>query len=311
MTQTILDGTRFNDLLDASALTTTAILHGGTGSDTLLGGSGNDRLDGGLGADLMRGGGGNDQFFAWLGNDLAAGQRDTIEGGSGSDELIINLKSTELTSAAVQADITLLRSFLADHGSDQTAHFITDALHFDLSGVEQVRLRVDGVLKTLAEAEASFGPPINVVHAPITFEDLNVGNAQAIPDGYKGFDWKVPGENLYAMQATTNPGSGYETGSVSPGSWVAFNPYALAPIDIQRHDHGDFILDKLSATSAFNVAQDVVFRGYNNGVLVGEDAVTLNSRGPTLVDVAWGTIDDLQIHVLNGNRIVLDNLYMY
>ena len=79
-----------------------------------------------------------------------AGQYDIIEGGIGSDELIITLNSAQLGTAAVMTELAHLKTFLAAHGTDPTAHFISDVLHVDLSGVEATRLRVDGVVKVLA-----------------------------------------------------------------------------------------------------------------------------------------------------------------
>ena len=149
MAQTVFRGTANSDRLDASAFTTTVVMSGGAGSDTLIGGAGNDRLDGGLGADLLQGGAGNDQFFVALGRDLGVGQYDTIEGGTGLDKLVLTLNAAQLASAVVQAELILLRRFLANHGSDPAAHFVSEALHFDISGVENLRVRVDGVMKTL------------------------------------------------------------------------------------------------------------------------------------------------------------------
>src|SRR6478609_6265541 len=129
MVQTVFVGTSGDDLLDASILTTIAVLRGDAGNDTLIGGSANDRLDGGLGADLLQGGAGNDQFFVALGKDLVAGQYDIIEGGIGSDELIITLNSAQLGTAAVMTELAHLKTFLAAHGTDPSAHFISDVLH--------------------------------------------------------------------------------------------------------------------------------------------------------------------------------------
>lgn len=160
MVQTIFACTTGNNLLDASALTTTAVLRGGDGNDTLIGGSGDDRLAAGPGINLLQGGAGNDQFFTTLGNHLGAGQYDTIEGGSGNDELIITLNSAQLGTVAVKDELGRLKDFLAAHGSDEHAHFISDVLHIDMSGVEATRLRVDGVVKTLADVVPAHGDGI-------------------------------------------------------------------------------------------------------------------------------------------------------
>jgi Ca2+-binding RTX toxin-like protein len=57
-------------------------LYGGAGNDTLSGGSGNDRLWGDTGSDYLAGQGNADRFYA------DDGERDTIEGGGGTDMAI-------------------------------------------------------------------------------------------------------------------------------------------------------------------------------------------------------------------------------
>ena len=73
-------------------------MYGGYGSDTLLGSSGNDRLVGGANADNLAGIAGNDYF------DVRDGERDTINGGSGTDTVfgdnIDRLTDIEVTDLA-------------------------------------------------------------------------------------------------------------------------------------------------------------------------------------------------------------------
>ena len=57
-----------------------AVLFGGDGNDTLIGGSGDDELFGGAGNDTLEGMGGNDLLFGGAGDD-------TLIGGSGNDQL--------------------------------------------------------------------------------------------------------------------------------------------------------------------------------------------------------------------------------
>jgi VCBS repeat-containing protein len=153
--------------------------------------------------------------------------------------------------------------------------------------------------------EAAPAVPSNLV----TFEDINtLGGLVSIADGYKGFNWDVPGgQNLNAIPDTYAPGSGYDYGSIGPGNVASFNPFALNPVTISKSDGSDFTFDQVYATSAWNAVQHVVFKGYNDGSLIGEQAVTLNNTHPTLVDVSWSAIDKLQITALDGSQMVFDN----
>jgi Ca2+-binding RTX toxin-like protein len=64
-------------------------LHGGKGSDTVIGSGGNDILCGDLGADSLTGGEGNDLLFGNAGADSLDGSEgnDTLMGGKGNDSL--------------------------------------------------------------------------------------------------------------------------------------------------------------------------------------------------------------------------------
>ena len=74
---------------DAAPVTAPVSVTGGEGSDTIVGGAGNDKLSGGGGADLITGGSGDDKIAGDNGNDdLHGGDgRDSITGGRGDDQL--------------------------------------------------------------------------------------------------------------------------------------------------------------------------------------------------------------------------------
>ncbi len=79
-----------NDMLVvASAITTPAILNGGSGHDLVFGGGGDDLLLGGDGHDSLFGRKGMDEVFGNAGNDLIWGNRDNdvLDGGDGHDKL--------------------------------------------------------------------------------------------------------------------------------------------------------------------------------------------------------------------------------
>jgi hypothetical protein len=129
----------------------------------------------------MVGGAGNDSFFIAIGKDLGPAERDTIVGGAGGeDEVVITLNAAQTASAAFQAELGKLAAFMAgpDKGSD-TVHFTSDLLHLDFTGIEKVRVRLDGVLKPIAQVVVA---PIAAADLYATKEDtvLNVGSGQGL-----------------------------------------------------------------------------------------------------------------------------------
>ena len=68
----------------------------------------------------MFGGAGNDQFFIAR-NNTVGGARDTIDGGTGSDELIITVSTYQMTDT-FKAELLRLNNFTILHGGDSAAH---------------------------------------------------------------------------------------------------------------------------------------------------------------------------------------------
>ena len=89
-----LTGGSGNDILSGGA--GDDHLYGGAGDDYLFGGAGNDFLDGGEGNDFLDGGEGNNHLYGGDGNDvLVFHQGDTIDGGAGTDILLVSDKEGE------------------------------------------------------------------------------------------------------------------------------------------------------------------------------------------------------------------------
>lgn len=82
--------TDFDDVVDASAATSSVNIDAGDGNDTLLGGAGHDSLLGGEGNDRVFGGNGDDSIVGGTGADILSGNSgtDTIDGGDGTDTLV-------------------------------------------------------------------------------------------------------------------------------------------------------------------------------------------------------------------------------
>lgn len=100
-----------NDVMDASLYSGPVYMDGSSGNDTLIGGSGNDRLRGFIGNDLIKGNGGNDRLEGWKGNDIVLGGdgddriygyegHDSLEGGGGRDRLYGELGNDSLLGGA-------------------------------------------------------------------------------------------------------------------------------------------------------------------------------------------------------------------
>lgn len=95
-----------DDLINASAGSTSFWMFGGTGHDTLTGGSGNDVLEGGAGNDSIAGSFGNDRYV--FDSDSALGNDVLFEAGSGTDTLDFSKTTTQ--PIVVRLDSTLLQT---------------------------------------------------------------------------------------------------------------------------------------------------------------------------------------------------------
>ena len=151
--ETVFQAIAAGSRLDASALrpSNTAIMRGAAGNDTLLGGAGDDRLSGSAGHNVLDGGAGNDQVYTTV----SPTEYDIIRGGSGDDSLTITLNATQLARADIHAALVALNTFESLVAvTNPGAHFVSAALHLDMTGVEHAYVRVDGVMKTLDAAGA-------------------------------------------------------------------------------------------------------------------------------------------------------------
>jgi Ca2+-binding RTX toxin-like protein len=105
----VLFGGAGNDVIDASALNVTAEIYGGTGDDTITGGSAADILVGGDGNDVLAGNGGRDLLIGGRGADRVDGDadEDIVVGGytlHDADVVALRAISTEWTSSRLYAE---------------------------------------------------------------------------------------------------------------------------------------------------------------------------------------------------------------
>lgn len=107
-----LDNSRFEDFFarftgassaedKMNGTTSSNMLLGGGGNDSLAGMAGNDTLNGGSGADKLWGGSGNDSLSGGTGNDTLVGGfgADRMDGGAGNDVLLSRSDAGEMVAA--------------------------------------------------------------------------------------------------------------------------------------------------------------------------------------------------------------------
>lgn len=135
----------------------------------------------------------------------------------------------------------------------------------------------------------------------INFDDLPGDPTQALDSGYAGFNWT----NMGTIRSDAAPGTGFETGVVSPTN-AAYNWYGLTAT-ISTADGKAFTFAGADFTSAY-VDQEISFEGYRNGELVlGSGAYTLDTLTPQWIGLNWTGIDTLVIYNSSGTQWVMDD----
>jgi hypothetical protein len=83
------------------------------------------------------------------------------------------------------------------------------------------------------------------------------------------------------------------------------------PVSLKRG--GDFNVDSLNLTAAWNLSQLGVIEGWEGGSKIYSLPVNATNTGPTLITLNWTGIDTLLIipmrnEIPGGNQFVIDNL---
>lgn len=135
----------------------------------------------------------------------------------------------------------------------------------------------------------------------VTFDDLPGDPTQALDSDYAGFNWT----NMGAIRGGDAPGTGFETGVVSPMN-AAYNWYG-ATATIATADGQAFTFEGAAFTSAY-VDQEISFEGYRNGeLLLASGAYTLDTLAPQWIGLDWSNIDTLVIYNSSGTQWVMDD----
>lgn len=127
----------------------------------------------------------------------------------------------------------------------------------------------------------------------LTFDDI--GSAGMVPNGYGGLNWN----NLIYINSTMFPNSGYFNSVVS-GRHVAFNGSGLTA----SINNGSFDFNSAYFTAAFCDGLNIEVKGYNNGDLLYNQIILVNTQAPTHFIANYIGIDSLQFNSFGG----VDNL---
>lgn len=152
-------------------------------------------------------------------------------------------------------------------------------------------------LLSLLLALACAGASAGVIH----FDDVAADETTPLADGYAGFVW----DNVGVIGAAAYPGSGFETGTVSPGN-AAFNRYG-ATVTITKAGAGTFDFVGAWFTSAW-FEQEIAFDGLRDGQLVYStlESFVLDTSTPVWVQLGWAGIDTLVIYNSSGTAWAMD-----
>lgn len=167
-----------------------------------------------------------------------------------------------------------------------------------------------------AVAGAAHGAMIQDI---ITFEDIPTSQYQAIPDGYRGFDWSLFFNVMNADATYPLYETGYTNGVVS-GVNVAYNSLEQ-DVSMTRQEGKDFDLIGLYLTAAWREDVSVRMQGLRDGLVVYEETVQIDPYAPTWFQLDFLDIETLAFHseggvdvnfgegnTLNGPHFVLDDV---
>lgn len=133
----------------------------------------------------------------------------------------------------------------------------------------------------------------------LTFDDIAADEIGVIPSGYGGLDWG----NMAYVRATTYEGgdSGYNNGRAS-GEYVAFNSTG-GPADVlEISSAGTFDFNSTYLTAAWRDGMSIQVRGYNDGALLYDQTVVVDTYFPTLFTFNFLGVDRLNFTSFGGVR---------
>jgi PEP-CTERM motif len=143
----------------------------------------------------------------------------------------------------------------------------------------------------------------------IAFDHLK-GSDKPIPEGWAGFHWS---DDFYYLDGADFPGSGFDTGVVSPPN-VAFNN-GVNTVGFGRQK--PFELVSFYVTAAYRTGLQFRVTGLLAGAVEDTKTFTINPSGPTLITLDWTNINHVVFYAYGGTgahvggtgfEFALDNL---
>ncbi|MBB96295.1 MAG: hypothetical protein CML68_17090 [Rhodobacteraceae bacterium] len=275
-------------------------------------------------ADTIAPSGTSDIFVSLAGNDtiITGSGRDIVFAGDGQDTILVNAAGSKLLFGGAGADTF---AFTANATGESYIRGFQDGIDkIDLSalGLEEIdtltiTARANGSLITVGDVT------IHVTIAPdalsaedfvfaqpepptiIGFEDLvnDEGAVLPMPAGYAGFTWT----NVFVMEwddYSRVSESGYRPAS---GDNLAYN-HTGTPAKMARDT--EFDLDQINLSAAWYEDLQLTISGYNNGVLTGEQTVTLAygiSQTFSLSDSIFDSVDEVVFTSFGGTDVPGDD----
>ena len=269
------------------------VLGGGSGDDALLGKGAADLLFGGSGNDVLTGGGGDDQAFGQSGNDrmvwLPGDGSDLNEGGDGVDTVEViggNVAETFTTVASgtrVRFDRTSPGPFFIDIGT-------SEHLTLDAAGGNDTFTAGNG-LATLIDLAVDGGAGNDVITGGDGADRLTGGDGDDVVNGGRGNDVALlgAGDDVFVW----NPGDGSDVVEGQAGDdEMVFNGANIAEkVDLSANGHRlRFFRDVAGITMDTDGVEEVDFNA-----LGGADLVTVHDLSGTDV-----TLVELDLAAANG-----------
>ena len=286
---TVIMGTNYNDVVENAWVATGSLtITGGAGDDRLVGGSYDDILDGGLGNDILSGGIGNDTYKYDYGHDIV------IE--SFGNYVGTNTDIIEFGAGINVSDVSI-------HVARQDAGFITGQTILDVQGRGTVT-----VVQTYAPS-ADFIDELHFADGTI----LNFWDVDATFHGTDGDD-----SNLLPQNGSSN-GTNYFYGY---GGNDSISAQAGSVLNILDGGPGNDILRGSAGDEIYVISQGDDFISFTNGSsLVGgfNDKIYV-PIGYSLSDVSFyrvdfgsnpyvGSVSDAKIEVAGLGSITIDQFF--
>ena len=285
--------------LAGKTITGILTLNGSSGADTLIGSAGNDILSGKGGADIIQAGDGNDTILIGSGE---AAPGESIDGGAGFDQLVINDPNTDLSGVTITGieeivlangvsagtlkltgfnDVFIGAGTVFGGGGDDRLIGLGGDDHFTGGAGNDLLEAGDGNDTLLGDGDAGaagndllFGNAGDDILVGGAGDDSLWGGAGADTlDGGDGFDYAQYGDATAAVSIDLTADSSTWTGDAHGDTLISIDAFDLTILnDVFHGADGD---DKVVARAG----DDQLFGGGGNDTLVAGEGNDILSGG--------------------------------